>query len=334
VPYPFRFQPLFRRYLWGGRRLDTVLRKSIGSGDDYAESWEIADHGADQSIVINGPRKGQSLRDLMNDLGPRLVGGTWHERIHSDGVPGSLRGRFPLLLKFLDAWLPLSVQVHPGDGMASKLATPDLGKSEAWYVLYADENSRIFAGLHRNIQRPQLTRAISSGTIESTLHSFVPRTGDCIFIPAGTVHAIGGDLLIAEIQQASDTTFRLFDWNRVDSRGLPRDLHVAQALEAIDFKRGPVMPIRPQTGEHPNSQRLVACDKFVMSRWTVNRPVSLGGDQKMRIVVVISGALEMETPHSPESLKLGHCILLPADIPPCPLKPVPQAVFLEIRLPD
>ena len=127
MPYPFRFQPLFRRYLWGGRRLSTVLRKPIGSGDDYAESWEIADHGVDQSIVINGPRKGQSLHDLVKDLGPRLLGNAWHERVQAADLPANLRGRFPLLLKFLDAWLPLSVQVHPADKMAAQLATPDLG---------------------------------------------------------------------------------------------------------------------------------------------------------------------------------------------------------------
>ena len=334
MPYPFRFQPLFRRYLWGGRRLNTVLRKSIGSGDDYAESWEIADHGTDQSIVINGPRKGQSLHDLVKDLGPQLLGNAWHERIHANGIPCNLHGRFPLMLKFLDAWLPLSVQVHPEDKMASKLTTPDLGKSEAWYVLYADENSRVYAGLHRNIQRPQLSRAISTGSIESALHSFVPRTGDCIFIPAGTVHAIGGDLLIAEIQQASDTTFRLFDWNRVDSTGVPRELHVAQALEAIDFKRGPVQPVRPQSGEHPHAQRLVACDKFVMSRWTINQPVTFGVDQKMRILLMISGALELEHPQSHESLRLGHCVLLPAEGAPSQLRPAPQAVFLEFHLPE
>lgn len=334
MPYPFRFQPLFRRYLWGGRRLNTVLRKSIGSGDDYAESWEIADHGGDQSIVINGPRKGQSLHDLVKDLGPKLLGKEWHERIHADDVPVNLRGRFPLLLKFLDAWLPLSVQVHPSDRMAAKLSTPDWGKSEAWYVLYADENSRIYAGLHRNVQRPQLHRAITTGSIETTLHSFVPRTGDCVFIPAGTVHAIGGDLLIAEIQQASDTTFRLFDWNRVDSAGVPRELHVAQALEAIDFRRGPVLPVRPQSDGHPNSQRLVSCDKFLMSRWSISKPIELGGDQKMRIIVMIAGALELEHPQSHEGLRLGHCVLLPADLAPCQLRPAPQATFLEIRLPE
>ena len=201
-------------------------------------------------------------------------------------------------------------------------------------LFYFKKGSRLYAGLHQNIQRPQLTRAISTGTIESTLHSFVPRTGDCIFIPAGTVHAIGGDLLIAEIQQASDTTFRLFDWNRVDSMGLPRELHISQALQAIDFNRGPVLPVRPQSAGHPNAQRLVCCDNFLLSRWTINQPIFLGGDQKMRILVVISGALELEHPLVPESLKLGQCILLPAECTACRVRPAAQAVFLEIRLPD
>jgi mannose-6-phosphate isomerase len=334
VPYPFRFQPLFRRYLWGGRRLESVLRKPIGFGDDYAESWEIADHGADQSVVLNGPRKGQTLNQLVKDLGPKLLGDAWHTRIHAADVPENLRGRFPLLFKFIDASLPLSVQVHPGDKMASQLSTPDWGKSEAWYVLFADENSKVYAGLHQNIPRPQLMRAVTGGSVESALHSFVPRTGDCIFIPAGTVHAIGGDLLIAEIQQASDTTFRLFDWNRVDSTGFPRELHVAQALEAIDFRRGPVQPVRPQAGENAHVQRLVACDKFVLSRWTLSRPQTVGGDHKMRILAVISGSMELAFGETQETLKLGHCALIPAAAEACQLKPTNHAVFLEIKLPD
>ncbi len=332
--YPFRFQPLFRRYLWGGRRLQTLLNKPIGPGDDYAESWEIVDHGSEQSIVSNGPSAGQSLHDLVDKLGSRLLGQTWNERIHANYVPSSLRGRFPLLLKFLDAHLPLSVQVHPEDEMGSRLLPPDLGKTEAWFVLATGPQSRIYAGLNRGVDRQKFADAIVAGEIESTLHSFVPQAGDCVFIPAGTVHAIGGELLICEIQQASDTTFRLYDWNRVDAAGKARPLHIAQALDAIDFASGPVEPIREGGAKPTVKKSLVTCDKFTLSSLEINQLIRIGGDGQMRIVVVVKGSLQLEYEQVSESLELGQCALLPADAAACTLKPKNPATVLEIRLPE
>ena len=332
--YPFRFQPLFRRYLWGGRRLQTLLNRPIGPGDDYAESWEIVDHGSEQSIVCNGPRTGQSLHDLVDELGPRLLGPHWDKRIHGDDVPTNLQGRFPLLLKFLDARLPLSVQVHPDDEMGTQLSPPDLGKTEAWFVLATGPKSRIYAGLNRGISRGTLAEAIDAGAIESTLHSFAPRAGDCVFIPAGTVHAIGSELLICEIQQASDTTFRLYDWNRVDASGKARPLHIAQALDAIDFASGPVEPIREGGAKPTVKKSLVTCDKFILSRNEINQPIRIGGDGQMRIVVVVKGSLQLEYEQVCESLELGQCALLPADAAACTLKPKNPATVLEIRLPN
>ncbi len=332
--YPFRFQPLFRRYLWGGRRLQTMLQKPIGPGEDYAESWEIVDHGADQSIVSNGSRAGQSLHDLVDELGPRLLGAFWDERIHDKSVPLSLRGRFPLLLKFLDARLPLSVQVHPDDEMGTRLSPADLGKTEAWLVLATGPQSRIYAGLNPDVDRQRLADAINDGSIESMLHSFAPRAGDCVFIPAGTVHAIGGELLICEIQQASDTTFRLYDWNRVDASGKARPLHVPRALEAINFQRGPIEPIRWRVAINGLSEPLVTCDKFYLNRIVLDEPMRRGGDGRMRILVVVKGSLQLEYEQGNESLELGQCVLLPADGAAFTLNPKNQAALFEIRLPD
>lgn len=331
--YPFRFQPLFRRYLWGGRRLHSVLNKSIGPGDDFAESWEIVDHGSDQSVVTNGPRAGQTLHELVETLGPRLLGDFWERRIRGEDIPPTLRGRFPLLLKFLDARLPLSVQVHPDDRKAAQLEPPDLGKTEAWYVMATGPHSRIYAGLKHGVDRQQMANAINSGATETTLHSFVPQAGDCVFVPAGTVHAIGSALLICEIQQASDTTFRVHDWNRVDATGKSRTLHVAQALDAIDFGRGPVEPKRvsdPLAVEEP----LVVCDKFNLSRRLITQPIRVGGDGRMRIIVVVNGSVSLEYEHATETLVLGQCVLLPAAMTACTLHSKSSAVVLEISLPN
>ena len=230
--HPLRFQPLFQRYLWGGFRLSTLLGKPTGP-EACAESWEIADHQQFQSIVQQGPHAGKSLSDLMRSSGAEIVGPTAWETIHEQHVPENLRGRFPLLFKFLDAHQNLSVQVHPDDEGAARLTTPDLGKTEFWYVIHADPGAEIFAGLQEGVSLADFRSAVEQGRVLETLHRFEPRVGDGIFIPAGTIHAIGAGLLVAEIQQASNTTFRVFDWDRVDSAGKPRPLHIEQSIQAM-----------------------------------------------------------------------------------------------------
>ena len=273
--YPLRFRLLLRRYLWGNRRLETCLGKPIGPGDDYAESWEVCDHGADQSIVDQGPLAGTTLGELVRQRGAELLG-----RHRGTRYSGS-RSRFPLLVKFLDAAQALSVQVHPNDEQAARLNPPDLGKTEAWYILSAEPGSTIYAGLQPGVDRAQLADAIRQGTCETLLHHFQPRAGDCLFIPAGTVHALGAGLLVAEVQQSSDTTFRLYDWNRVGPDGKPRPLHTEQALAVIDFQRGPVDAVRPQRTDRPWVSRLVSCDKFIMDRWDFDQPRTIGGDDRV-----------------------------------------------------
>src|SRR4051812_38094180 len=234
--YPLTFRPVFKRYLWGGRRLATALGKPIGEGNDYAESWEIADHEHGQSIVAEGPLAGTSLHELVVSRGDELLG-----RYHP-------RPRFPLIFKYLDCQRDLSVQVHPSDAAAAKLTPPDLGKTEAWVVLHAEPGSRIYAGLKAGCNEAKLRTALDEGNVESWLHSFQPRAGDCLFIPAGTVHALGAGLLVAEIQQASDTTYRLHDWGRHGPDGKSRELHVEQALAAIDYSAVEIGPTRPERG--------------------------------------------------------------------------------------
>ncbi|NLF72636.1 MAG: class I mannose-6-phosphate isomerase [Candidatus Anammoximicrobium sp.] len=319
--YPLRFEPFFRRYLWGGRRLETVLNKPLGPGEDYAESWEVVDHGKDQSVVAYGDLQGMTLGELVAQRGKDLFGQHNPPR------------QFPLLFKFLDAQRPLSVQVHPDDERASRLDPPDLGKTEAWVVVQADPGSLIYAGLREHVDRPWLEAAMASGMTESCLHRFSVRAGDCVFIPAGTVHALGAGLVVAEIQQASDTTFRLFDWNRVGADGKPRPLHLQAGLDAIDFSRGPVAVQRPQAAETPETERLVACDKFVLDRRQIQRSTEVGGDQRFHILSVLAGQAQLEGDPSGRSLEQGQTALIPASVGKVHLSPVDSVTALDIYIP-
>jgi mannose-6-phosphate isomerase len=319
--YPLRFRPLLRRYIWGGRKLGESLGKPLGEGDDYAESWEVCDRGVDQSVVAHGPLAGTTLHELVTQRGPELLG---------DDHP---RPRFPLLFKFLDARRTLSVQVHPDDARAARLDPPDLGKTEAWVVLAAEPGSIIYAGLKRGFDRALLEREVARGTCELCLHRFEPRVGDCVFLRAGTVHALGAGLLVAEIQQASDTTFRLFDWNRLGADGKPRPLHVAAALDAIDYDLGPVDARPPTATERPHVSRLVECDKFVLDRWQFDAPQEAGDGARCHIVAVLSGTVHVAGDTAGGALRAGDTLLLPAAVGPVRLTPNAPAVLLDAYLP-
>jgi mannose-6-phosphate isomerase len=314
---PIRFQPIFKEYVWGGRRLGTILDKPIGDGDRYAESWEIVDHGADQSVVADGPLSGKTLHELVTEHGPALLG-----RHHP-------QPQFPLLLKFLDAQLTLSVQVHPNDAQGARLTPPDLGKTEAWVVLAAEPGSKIYAGLKPGVDRTRLERELAAGTCDNCLHQIEPKIGDCIFLEAGTVHALGDGLVIAEIQQASNTTFRLFDWNRLDRDGKPRPLHITESLDTIDFRRGPVTPQVPQNTDRPHVEQLVSCDKFTLDRWHFAGPQLCGGDNRCHIVAVLEGTISVKQ----QIFGRGESLLIPASCTDALITPQGRAVLLDMYLP-
>ena len=321
--YPLRLKPILQEYLWGGRRLGELLSKPIGDGDTYAESWEVVDHPDGQSVVENGPLAGKTLGELAQSHADELYG--------RNGAPP----RFPLLLKYLDAQKTLSVQVHPNDAQGATLDPPDLGKTEAWLVVAADPGAKIYAGLQEGVDRAQLAEAIEQGQCDRCLHAFEPAVGDCVFIPAGTVHALGSGLVIAEIQQASNTTFRLFDWNRVGKDGQPRPLHIEESLWATDYDRGPVGPQKPEpTGD--GWQRLVACDKFVFSRrhFEASGETSpLAADNGFRILSVIEGSVTIRSSGHEEALGRGQTLLLPASCSEAEVVASEPATVVEARLP-
>lgn len=317
--YPLRFQPILRRYLWGGRRLES-LGKALGDGHDYAESWEVVDHGEDQSRVLYGPLAGATLHELVARHAEALFGR------HAP------QARFPLLFKFLDANDRLSIQVHPDDARAAQLDPPDYGKTEAWVVLAAEEGSYLFAGLRPGIDRELLRRELARRTGELCIERIEPAAGDCYFLPAGVVHALGPGLLIAEIQQSSDTTYRLYDWSRLGPDGQPRPLHVDAALEAIDYDYGPVAAQQPQPTDNPTCQRLVSCDKFVLDRWKLAAAQAIGGDDRFHILVVLDGSLLVQGDPSARPLTRGDVCLLPAASGRSQLVPQGTTVLLDAYL--
>lgn len=321
--YPLTFRPIYRTYLWGGRRLESLLGKSLGSEPKYAESWEIVDHGGDQSLVAEGPLAGKTLGELVRQRGEELLG------------PGRRYDSFPLLFKFLDAQKVLSVQVHPDDAYASTLNPPDLGKTEAWVVLHADPGSKIYAGLRPGIDRETLRAEIEAGRTAETLHAFEAKAGDCVFIPAGTVHALGAGLVVAEIQQSSDTTYRLYDWDRVDDKGERRPLHIEQALDTTDFSRGPVDPVEPQPTDDGLGERLVESDKFLLDRYCTTEPVSFDTSRSCRLIAVLDGECDVVPGTGGRSLSLarGSTCLVPAADRRFELKPRSAATALVISLP-
>ena len=303
---PLVFEPILKRIRWGGRRLGSVLKKPIGEHADYAESWEIADHGGDQSIVSEGNYRGQTLQQLVKNHGSELFGA---ERICK---------QFPLLIKFLDAHDRLSLQVHPDDELAVKHDPLENGKTEAWVILETVPGSRLYAGLKEGVGRDELDSALRAGTAENLLHSFTVTAGDCVFIPAGTVHAIGEGILLAEIQQMSDITFRLFDWGRLGSDGEPRELHIEDGLAATDFARGPVSRVLPQTISERDGHRLeelVRGEYFVIRRHTLENQASatVSPDNRFHVLMVVDGAVTLNCAGETMTLDRGRTVLVPAE---------------------
>jgi mannose-6-phosphate isomerase len=319
--YPLRFDPIFKPALWGGRKLADMFPGAPAEGP-IGEAWVLSDQGDNVSAVADGPLKGTSLRELLRDRREELLGPSLAHH-HT----------FPLLLKFIDAALPLSVQVHPDDELAQRLEGQARGKTEAWIVMHAEPGSRIYAGLKAGVDGAQLEQAIIDGTAEAVLHSFEPKpAGDCVFLPAGTVHALGGGITIFEVQQTSDTTYRLFDWNRVDAKtGRPRELHLKQALLCADYERGPVGPVTPVSVDGPGTaSRVVASDYFVVQHSVLEAPAVLSAEADCRILVALRGEGAVRHRGGETPLDLFRPVLVPAGQPVW-VHPAGSVSFLDIR---
>jgi mannose-6-phosphate isomerase len=309
--------------VWGGRRLAEVLGKPLPGSDPYGEAWEVSDHASHSSRVANGPLAGHTLRVLMQSWRKSLLG-TAAERYEV----------FPLLIKLLDANDWLSVQVHPDDGAVQALWPGEGGKTEAWFILHTEPGSKVWAGLKPGIGLKQMREALNSGTVADCLHSFQPQAGECLFLKAGTVHAVGGGVLMAEVQQTSDATFRLFDWNRRDAQGRSRQLHIEQALACIDWSQGPVEPRRvpefQKPPEKPERLPLVRCPYFELDFLRTAEPMRPGAPGRLKILTLIHGTAKM----GGEEMHSGQTWLLPASLPDLELEPQPGVALLLSSLPE
>lgn len=321
---PLSFHPFLRPQPWGAQRINRVLHRPEADGGRFGESWEISAHVMHQSCVAEGPSKGRKLSELWAENR-----NTWF----GDDAPRV----FPWLVKYLDCHEFLSVQVHPNDDLAMQFAAGESGKTEAWVVLDADPSARIYAGFKTGTTRGEVTERTLDGTLADCLHSFIPRRGDCIYIPAGTVHSVGGGVLMVEVQQTSDATFRLFDWNRPGLDGLPRTLHVDQSLTAIDWAAGPVNPMTPLFWQGDDGdlsgELLVDCPYFQWKRFQLHeQSVTLLG-KSLAVWTLIDGEAVLSADGYEKQMRLGDTVLIPPMEFPMTWTPLRPCTLLRVDPP-
>jgi len=293
--YPFKFGAIYKQRIWGGQRLREVFGKDLPAGEKIGESWELADLPEDKSVITNGELAGLTIRQAIEKYPKAITGNK------------KFSPPYPLLIKILDAHDILSVQVHPDPETCRRTGEGE-PKTECWYIISAEPDAVIYKGLKKGVTKEQFAEAIEKGTVADTLVKVPVRPGQCHFLPAGTVHAIGPGLLIAEIQTPSDTTYRVFDWNRVDDAGNARQLHVEQALESIHFGVcGDDLPVT-------TIGRLVDCEYFKMDKGHQGRNCEVllsPGEMKVLIIVSGSGTI-LGTGVEPVEFRAGDCLLIPA----------------------
>ena len=324
--YPLRFEPIYQYRLWGGRRLADLLAAPLPGHGPIGEAWVLSDRDDYASRVADGPLKGQTIGHLMEQSPEQLL--------------GRLAGHFscfPLLLKFLDVREMLSLQVHPADDRKDLLPAGESGKTEAWVVLEAGPKSRIYAGLKSGITAADLRRAVARGVVADLVSSFIPKQGDGVFIPAGTVHSLGGDVVVFEIQENSDVTFRLDDWGHIDpTTGRSRALQVDQALSAINMAQGAVAPVAPVVEETApvERERLFDCEYFRLWRLHGQSPFAVGAAGVPRVLVCLEGTGRVEHGGQTYAAGKGDVWLLPAAVGACAFRPSGAVTLLEVALPE
>jgi mannose-6-phosphate isomerase len=311
---PIVFEPIFMDRVWGGRRMETHFGKRLPSYGRIGESWEVVDRPEAQSVVHNGPLRGKTLNELWTAHRAEVFGA---------GAPES--PRFPLLIKLLDAQDRLSVQVHPPQDVAPSLKGEP--KTEMWYVLDNYGDGDIFAGLRPGVTRDSFEKALKGGSVQDTVCRIPVTPGDCIFIPSGRIHAIGAGNVIIEVQQNSDTTYRVFDWNRVGLDGKMRELHIDESLKSIDFTDFEPQLQKPQG---PDGETLVDCPYFHVEKWSLPAPREAAPAGKFAIIAVTSGVVKC----AGLEFKPGDFFLIPATLEDCTLTPQGDGVsLLQTTLP-
>jgi mannose-6-phosphate isomerase len=318
--YPLTFHPIFKERVWGGRKLEQLYHKPLPPGTTIGESWEISDRPGDVSVIANGPLAGKDLHWLMEN----------HER-ELLGDARSLNGRFPLLIKILDAEEKLSLQVHPPADRAADLGGEP--KTEMWYIADAAPGAKLYVGLKIGVTRSEFEQKIKTGEVADCFHHIPVHKEDAMFLPSGRVHAIGGGLVIFEIQQNSDTTYRVFDWNRLGLDGKPRELHVEKSLASIDFNdiepelvRSPYVEI----GHAAHARRLVNDRLFKVSEVHTQQGAHMVLEKRLRIIAAAEKQVFVTDRDVSVELQPGGFCLIPADVKAAELWAKPGARFLSV----
>jgi len=321
VLYPLTFRPIFKDRVWGGREIERLYGKNLPPVTPIGESWEISDRPGDASVIANGTLAGRDLRWLMENRARELLG---------DAKP-AIGNRFPLLCKILDAREKLSLQVHPPEGKAAELGGEP--KTELWLIADAVPGAELYVGLKRGVTRAAFEKRIRDGSVAECFHRLPVKTGDVMFLPSGRVHAIGPGLVIFEIQQNSDTTYRVFDWNRVGLDGKPRELHVAESLASIDFNdfEPGLVQSRP-AGNEIKTRRLADDPLFNVEMVELKTGATLDlVPRELQILAVVNGRLEIEGGSTTVILAAGQFSLVPADLEKTRISVKSDATLLRVE---
>lgn len=316
--YPLKFTPILKDKIWGGNKLATVLHKKSNS-HQLGESWEISDVEGDTSIISNGKYEGKSLKWLLEHSAQDVLGAKNAE------IFGT---KFPLLIKFIDAKEDLSIQLHPNDELAAKRHN-SFGKTEMWYVMQADKDANLIVGFNREMNAKTYLEHLENKTLPEILNFEPVKTGDTFFIEVGRVHAIGAGVLLAEIQQTSDVTYRVYDWDRVDNNGEPRELHNDLALDAINFNMPENFKVN-YTKIQNQSNNMVTCPYFTTNFIDVDGVINKENIYDSFVIYIcVEGEVHIISNHNDYNLKVGETILLPANLTTYQIS-ANQAKLLEV----
>ncbi len=323
--YPLTFKTIYKDKIWGGNKINTILGKDFSPLPNCGETWEISGVDGNVSIVKDGELAGKSLQELLETYQDQLVGKHVYERFGNT---------FPLLVKFIDANDDLSIQVHPNDALAKERHN-SFGKTEMWYIIQADEGATLNSGFNREVTKDEYVKAVEDNTIQDILNIEPAKPGDVFFLPAGRVHYIGKGLLLAEIQQTSDITYRIYDFDRTDDKGQKRELHTEQAVDAIDYHYYGEYKTQYEKVQN-KSVNAVACDYFVTNVLNFDQEVlhDYTDINSFVILVCVGGGVQIQTEQGYSlNLKTGECALIPADVQQITLIPEGDMTLLESYVP-
>ncbi|PKD17128.1 mannose-6-phosphate isomerase [Salegentibacter salinarum] len=302
LDYPIKFFPILKEKIWGGEKLKTILNKETNR-DDLGESWEISGVEGAISVVSNGELKGFSLKDLLEEYKEEILGKKIYKEFDAD---------FPLLIKFIDANTELSVQLHPNDELAQQRHN-SFGKTEMWYIMQADEGAKINIGFKESVSKEDYISRLEEGKIVELLNFEEVKKGDSFFINTGKVHAIGAGVLLAEIQQTSDVTYRIYDWDRTDDEGNSRELHTALAIDAIDFEKKDDFKLNYEKTKNTSSE-VASCQYFTTNYLPVEGEIKkdYSNLDSFVIYMCVSGNGEVSVNGNSEKIAQGETLLIPA----------------------